>query len=86
MLEKRRREKAKATKVPTAPRGKAKTNDPRSWDSFEESAHVADVRGFDGVGIVLIDDLVGYDLDVRGCDPRRIADEIIRGEAVRMLR
>ena len=72
--------KGKATKVPYCPKGgKAKTNDPRSWDSFEQACYVADVRGFDGVGLVLIDDIVGYDLDVKGDVIRAgIADEIIR--------
>ena len=72
--------KGKATKVPYSPKGgKAKSNDHRTWGSFKEACYVTDVRGFDGVGLVLVDDLVGYDLDVKGDIVRAgIADEIIR--------
>lgn len=52
------------TKVPYAAHGgHAKTNDPDTWTSFAEARRAFERGGFDGVGVVLIDDLVGVDLD-----------------------
>lgn len=65
----------KWTKVPynpNNPNAKAKSNDPATWGTFEEACESFE-SGHprkDGVGIVLVDDLVGYDLDVKG-DPER---------------
>lgn len=52
----------KWTKPPVQPSGKAaKSNDPTTWSTFNT------IRGaapkFDGVGLVLVEDLVGVDLD-----------------------
>lgn len=74
----------KATKVPYSPHGgKARSNDPRTWGTFKEACYVADVRGFDGVGIVLQGDLVGYDLDVKGIPERTEIARQILSEAKR---
>ena len=51
----------RSTKVPFTPNGRhASTKDSQTWSSFED---VQKATGFDGVGIVLVDDLVGIDLD-----------------------
>lgn len=51
----------KKTKVPFQPTGvPAKSNDERTWYTYE---HVKNARGFDGVGIMLGNGLVGIDLD-----------------------
>lgn len=73
----------KWTKVPynpNKPSEKAKSNDPQTWGTFEEACESFEVGQprKDGVGIVLVDDLVGYDLDVKD-DPERekIAQKIL---------
>jgi putative DNA primase/helicase len=51
----------RVTKVPFTPQGRlASTKDSQTWSSFED---VQKATGFDGVGIVLVDELVGIDLD-----------------------
>src|SRR5215208_6272265 len=60
-------DKAKWDKPPINPHtGKAaKTNDPRTWGTYEEAAQYARAHGLPGVGFVLTeeDDLTGIDLD-----------------------
>ena len=51
----------RVTKVPCMPTGgSASTTNPDTWSSFEA---VKSADGFSGIGIVLVDDLVGIDLD-----------------------
>lgn len=51
----------RVTKAPCMPTGgSASTTNPDTWSSFEA---VKNAKGFSGVGIVLVDDLVGIDLD-----------------------
>jgi putative DNA primase/helicase len=51
----------RVTKVPCMPTGVgASTTNPDTWSSFDAAISAS---GFSGVGIVLIDDLVGIDLD-----------------------
>jgi predicted P-loop ATPase len=79
--------KGKWTKVPynpSHPSEMAKSNDPQTWGTFEEACESFESGQprKDGVGIVLVDDLVGYDLDVKD-DPEReqIAQQILREAA-----
>ena len=75
----------KTTKVPknaAATRQNAKSNDPKTWASFEVAcAAWENGRGsyaIDGVGVVLVEDWIGYDLDVKGVKDREgIAGEIL---------
>ena len=55
------------TKVPYAEKGggvrRASSTDPTTWRSFETARFVFEHSDYDGVGIVLRDDIVGIDLD-----------------------
>lgn len=52
------------SKVPKSPKGgNAKTSDPSTWGTYAEAAAAAEREGYDGVGAVLTDGLVGIDLD-----------------------
>jgi primase-polymerase (primpol)-like protein len=56
----------KPTKVPYSVTGRrAKSNDPRTWSTFEEVRKAYDAGGFDGIGFCLSDSdgLTGIDLD-----------------------
>lgn len=57
--------KGKWTKVPYCRRGYAKSTDPSTWDSFENTMALYRRGGYDGIGICLApgDGLVGVDLD-----------------------
>lgn len=69
----------KKTKVPYSPHGgMGKSNDSKTWGTLAEACDACDAKGLDGVGIVLVGDLIGYDLDVKD-DPARkkIAEEIV---------
>lgn len=75
----------KATKVPknaVATRQNAKSNDPQTWAAFEVAcAAWENGRGsyaIDGVGVVLVEDWIGYDLDVKDVKDREgITGEIL---------
>lgn len=73
-----REDKGKWTKSPYRAdrRGKAKSNDPATWTSFDEALAAYRKGGFDGIGIALGEklDLVGVDLD-HCIDPRTYAFE-----------
>jgi hypothetical protein len=43
--------------------GNAKTNDPSTWATFEDARQAYEAGGWDGVGLIVTDDLVGIDLD-----------------------
>lgn len=52
------------TKVPYQPGGReARTNDPSTWSSYEECQSAYALGDFDGLGLVLSDELTGVDLD-----------------------
>jgi putative DNA primase/helicase len=51
----------RVTKVPCMPTGaSASTTNPATWSSFDA---VKNAKAFSGVGVILVDDLVGIDLD-----------------------
>ncbi len=51
----------KSTKVPHMPSGqRASTTNPNTWSTFDAVVHA---EGFDGIGVVLTDDIVGIDMD-----------------------
>ena len=47
----------------TAQGNAAKSNNPKTWTSYDEAADTLVLGGFDGIGVVLGDDLHGIDLD-----------------------
>lgn len=73
--------KSKWTKVPySAHGGHAKTTDPSTWGSFEEARAAYEAGGFDGIGLILVEDLCGVDLDhvLVGDDPEAWAVDVVR--------
>ena len=54
----------KSTKVPYSPHGgEGKSNDPKTWGSFEQAISTTLRLGYSGVGIAVTGDLVAFDID-----------------------